>query len=440
MGMRTNHTAAQASFRVSGSYSVAVQCSVAYQDGLGGFTPVPGLLAYRVYPATSQLTDEPWKTVPADGQLRRFNDQLSPGVEYTVEMRVARVGTAVDGLREAPSNLERFREPEEGLPPISSDPVGGFGPSGYFLEISDIQVTSGAAVGAHAWDITNSLDVLVIGDGMADGIMVEPEGHRNDLGMIKGVVWLALERAASTMGPARRLVVVNASYDGNHFGALAFPRQFLDNTIVSSLGDFKEGVATDVDSGALVPRGQRQDYPGDASAIYDRLTLARTHSFTPDLVVVALGRQDQDFQDPADLGWRDKVSSDLVGLVLSVRTDYSDVPVCVVTPHTAGQRDILSGEDTVVRAMNDAVATLLGAPHNVPASELKIVNLDTEVADRFPPDEVGTYLTEAQADELAGTTAALLPIVQSLVAPLDTGVPSLVFSSPANSQYLALGF
>lgn len=345
---------------VSGSRSVAVQCSLTYEDHLTGLTSVPGEFAFRIYPQAAQLSTEPWRTRSADGSRHALSQLLDPSVDYIVELRVARVGSAIDGLKVEPPNLERWRETEEGLPNQATDPVAGLGPTAAFLELTDVFVDAvTGSVSSVSWTaLPYPFNVLVLGDEMADGNVLGADGERRDLGVFESYVWLGLQRAVVQLTPARRLEVMNLSFDENHFSILQFPLELQDGTIVQDLNDFKEGVATRISDGALIERDPKQDYAGHVAALYAMLTLARTHSFNPHMIVIALGAYDQRIQDPSVKTWVTQAAADMTALLTALQGSYFDVPILVITPHTEGLQTPAHA-DAVVTAMNQGVAARL---------------------------------------------------------------------------------
>ena len=348
---RTNRTAAHVEVQVSGSGCLGVRLSVTFETG--DLARSAGVLLYRVYKPADYATVFEWRSAEVASGVVMLARDLDPTSLYFVEILTGRLKARVQD-RVVPTNLERFREPE--------DAYSDAGASGAFVEIGGFIADVGADVRPIDWSavVADPFNVLLIGNDAEDGIVLGSAGERLADGTRLHYASLVCSAVAADMTTERRCNLITTAYTDQRMLALQFPHVFADGTTVASLADYKAGVGR-LSTGELVARAQHQSDPGSAGALFGHLTLLRTYEPDPHLVVFALGAADMAEYDSTDTTWETTAATAMATLITQTMTGYDHMPrVLVVLPPVAGPVNA-AGEDVVRKALSTAVATVISA-------------------------------------------------------------------------------
>ncbi len=365
---RTNRTAAHVEVQVSGSGCLGVRLTVTFETG--DLARSAGILLYRVYKPADYATVFEWRSAEvASGTVMLARD-LDPTSLYFVEILTGRLKARVQD-RIVPTNLERFREPE--------DAYSDAGASGAFVEIGGFVADVGADVRPIDWSavVADPFNVLLIGNDAEDGIVLGSAGERLADGTRLHYASLVCSAVAADMTTERRCNLITTAYTDQRMLALQFPHVFADGTTVASLADYKAGVGR-LSTGELVARAQHQGDPGSAGALFGHLTLLRTYEPDPHLVVFALGAADMAEYDSTDATWETTAAAAMATLITQTMTGYDHMPrVLVVLPPVDGPVNA-AGEDVVRKALSTAVASVISA--GARSLDVGLVDLLADVA------------------------------------------------------------
>lgn len=469
---RTNRVGAEIRFQVSATSVVGLDFGSEYQANLENEPNVRLQLpriTYKVFVSGTESAARWSPAVPADGRVIMAT-ALDPAKSYTVVVRVQEVGNIITTPNRASLvKTERFREPEEGLPSQygpNRDQVEGFGPSGGFVEITNLVVSSEATVTEAPFRFPATLKVLVYSDLHADGYMLTvpttregPAQTRVADAANKDYIRLACEGAAKYLSPKRNLVYTNLSYRYQFVHRFDFPQTILGAARYANTDAFKAGFATNPATGAQIDGAEWQSFPGFLTednanqdplnnngpigpAMFDRLTETRllAPEFVPDVVIIALGTGTQQLRE-VGAAFAGTVAVDSGTLILDIRSKWPGTPFVVVSPYRGGTEypsllNPAQNEEPVYDGLLTAVTVLTGNP--IAAADLNFVDLRTAAA--AAPDNLGDFgivLTEAQHAYLATTLQSALETTLDNATSLNPGAPSYDFSVDTNSQYVA---
>ncbi len=366
---RTNRSGAHMELQVSDSGFIGLRFSVSYEAG--NLARSAGVLLYRVFKPADYATVADWRSAEIVEGVVALASDLDPTSTYFVEVLAGRMAARLDGSSE-PSNLERFREPEDG----DSD----FGPSGAFVEIRAVIADSGADVRPIDWSgvVADTFNVLLVGNRAEDGEIAGPVGERLDDGVTRHYAAIVGRVVAADMTTPRRLNLLTTAYDDQRMLALQFPHVFSDGTVVASLADYKAGIGV-LSTGEVVARDPHQDDPGSAGAMFGKLTVLRSYEPDPHLVLFALGAADMAEYDASDATWESTATTALAALIVRALTEFDHMPrVIVMLPPVVGPLNA-AGEDVVRKVISAAVTSVRSVQHATNI-DVGLVDLLVEVA------------------------------------------------------------
>jgi len=401
---RTNRSGARMEFQIEGSGCVGLRFSVTYEDGEGDLSA--GIVLYRIFKPADYVSDLNWRSVEVSAGVVILDRLLDPDSVYFVEVLVGRLADKVFN-RIAPSNVERFREPE--------DNYGDFGPSGNFVEVQSIVVDAGTDIRPIDWDaaIADPFNVLLIGNSSEDGVVTGQVGEQISGSTTTHYAAIACAAVADSMTDPRRLNLLTSAYDDQRILELQFPHVFSDGTTVESLADYKAGIGIN-SLDEIIQRSEHQDDPGSVGALFGQLTLLRSYEPDPHLVIVSLGIQDMLEYDPNDGEWEQTAITALRDYLLQIITDHDHVPRIIVTLPVVTSVVNSFGVDPVRFVITEAVQSLYSTPYNFRTVDVQLVDLRADIAGSSTSFGLwGSVLTKDQHEWLARDGGAFRTAVQA---------------------------
>ena len=393
--LRTNRVGASIRFTVTGTDHVGLTFGDSFRvPASETHTYVPGRIFYRVIDSTNYPSSQVYRNALATGTVI-LADRLDTELLYDIDVLVDRLGSFEDSAGLVVSDVMRWSE-SDGTPDPESEAEYGA-----FVEITNILIQDGGTVSVPP---VSFVDVLIIGDGVTDGRLLETAGKdtwhpfdvRVDAGVCKSYTHIAVRNFAIYNNyEARIRYVADPRATITNLAGGAFPWTFPDRTTYRTESDYRIGLGVNVDTGATVESGHNFSH---LSNIFDMATnhaagIPVPDDYSPTVIVFELGLMDQLIEDPLNSDWTSAVASAYVDGVTRLSNKWPSAFHVFVYPHLSSGAD-----DPVDAVIADVISACSSLPNNYVVYDPK-ATIATQTGQNLAP--WGRVLTPAQSELLA---------------------------------------
>ena len=393
--LRTNRVGSSIRFTVTGTDHVGLTFGDSFRvPGSETHTFVPGRIFYRVINATLYPSSQTYRNVLATGTVI-MADRLDPAELYDIDVLVDRLGSFEDERGVVVTDVMRWSE-SDGTPDPDTEAEYGA-----FVEITNILIQDGGTVDIPP---TTTVDVLIIGDGVTDGRLLETAGKdtwhpydiRVDAGVCKSYTHLAVRNYATDTGDEARIrYVADPRATITNLAGGAFPWTFPDRTTYRTEDEYRAGLGVNVDTGATVDSGSNLSHLGNIFDMADQHVagVPIAADYEPAVIVFELGLLDRLIEDPINTDWISAVATSYVAGVTRLSNRWPSATLIYVYPHLS------SGEDDPVAAViADVIVACSSLPNTYQIYDPK-ETIAAQTGQNLAP--WGLVLTPAQSELLA---------------------------------------